>query len=97
VKLEFIESKTGLELLPLLDKSQTKDLCVEDGCRLISWEKFELYFIGRKVESAMTLRRLEKVWKELAKKKLTPDEALTAVYQKKKSELEKQGVEQHGG
>ena len=54
-------------------------------------EKFELYFISRKLESANTLHRLEKVWKEIEEKKLTPDAYTENVYNKKRKELKEKG------
>lgn len=34
VDLEFVESHSGLQLLPLLQRSKSSDLCTIDGCRL---------------------------------------------------------------
>ena len=86
--MEFVESKSGFTLLPLLDRASAHDLCAEVGCRLISWDKFELYFIGRKLESARTRHRLDKVWAEMDKKGLKPDEALLQLYRNKCTELQ---------
>ena len=89
VPLEYVETKTGLTMFPKLDRKAAKDLCKEEGCGLIPWDKFELYFIGRKIEGARTLHRLEKAWKELADKRIQPDDALIALYNKKRKDLEK--------
>lgn len=50
-------------------------------------EKFELYFITRKLSSANTMHRLETVWKEIGEKGLTPDAYTENVYNKKRDEL----------
>lgn len=88
VPLEFIESKAGFVIMPLLDRKQTRDLCRDEGCAMISWEKFELYFITRKLESANTLNRLENVWKEVSQKGIQPDKTLISIYNSKRKELE---------
>jgi len=87
VPVEFIESKSGFNLLPRLDRASARDLCVEHGCRLIAWDKFELYFIQRKLEAARTRHRLDKVWAELGKKGIKPDDALVTLYETKCDEL----------
>lgn len=87
VPLEEVERRSGFELLPGLNRSNVHDLCEDGGCQLMSFEKFELYFIGRKVHSANNLNRLEKAWSELKQKKLTPDKDLVELYNKRKQEL----------
>lgn len=87
VPLEYVEERTGFRYMPKLKKEDVKSLCAVDGCNLISKEKFELYFIGRKVEGARTLERLEKAWGELTEKNLIPDDYLKNAYIRKKAEL----------
>lgn len=97
VPLEYIESKAGLTMLPKLDRKQARNLCKEEGCEVISWEKFEAFFIGRKLESANTMHRLEKVWKELSDKGIRPDETLISIYNSKRKELEGKEVTRKQG
>lgn len=87
VPLEQVEERTGFKFLPNLYRTDTQSLCVVDGCNLLSKNKFELYFIGRKIEGARTIDRLEKAWAEIAEKKLKPDNYLTKAYNRKKAEL----------
>jgi len=60
-------------------------------------DEFELYFIGRKLGSANTLARVEKVWAELDEKRLKPDAYLKDLYKKKLKEVkEKEQVKDNG-
>ena len=88
VDLHQLEKKTGLTFAPKLDRTKTKDLCEIDGCKVKDREEFELYIISRKLESARTKHRLEKVWKELEEKQLQPDKFVTDVYERKIREIE---------
>ena len=85
--LESLEKKAGVTFYPKLDRTASQNLCEKDSCKLMEREKFELYFITRKLESANTLHRLEKVWKEIEEKKLTPDAYTENVYNRKREEL----------
>lgn len=87
VELSALEHTIGVKLLPNLNTKSLKSLCKVDGCKLIGRKEFELYFIGRKLESASTLHRVEKVWSELEEKKLKPDKYLKELYKKKVKEL----------
>ncbi|KAL4222857.1 hypothetical protein ACF0H5_018897 [Mactra antiquata] len=92
VDLEALEKSLGVTLVPKLIETEgnVKNLCKVDNCKLIGRKEFELYFIGRKLESANTLHRLETVWNELEEKKLKPDRYLKELYKQKKSELTEQ-------
>lgn len=87
VELQDLEKSAGIYFMPLLPSSKTVDLCSVDSCKLIPQETLELYFIGKKLESAETLQRLESVWKDLDRRKLTPDDFLIDLYKKKKESL----------
>ncbi|KAK3587995.1 hypothetical protein CHS0354_014516 [Potamilus streckersoni] len=87
ITLPQLESRTGINFVPKLDLSKTVNLCDVHSCQLIEKGKFELYFIGRKLESANTLSRLEHVWKELEEKKLKPDKDLIDLYEKRHKEI----------
>ena len=50
-------------------------------------DKFELYFLTRRLQTANTKERLEKVWKEIEEKKLQPDAYTENVYNRKKAEF----------
>ncbi|XP_019635173.1 PREDICTED: nuclease EXOG, mitochondrial-like, partial [Branchiostoma belcheri] len=87
VPIKDLEKSAGFSIYPQLDRSKTKNLCELDSCKLLGKNEFELYFIGRKLQSARTLERAEKVWKELEEKNLKPDQYLVDLYAKKKEEL----------
>ncbi|XP_050417889.1 nuclease EXOG, mitochondrial [Patella vulgata] len=90
VPLEILEEKTGLTLLPKLDQSMTKNLCSVDSCQLISRDKFELYFIGRRLQTAKNLDQLNKIYNEIAEKKLKPDDYLIKLFKEKEWQLKEQ-------
>ncbi|XP_035664914.1 nuclease EXOG, mitochondrial-like [Branchiostoma floridae] len=87
VPIEDLEKSSGFKFYPQLDRSKTKNLCEMDSCKLLDKKEFELYFIGRKLQSARTQERVDKVWKELEEKKLEPDQYLVELYAKKKVDL----------
>lgn len=91
VPVEFIESKSGFQFFPYLNRKSTEDLCKVEGCNLKPWHEFEMFFIRKKIESATTLNRLEKAWKELSAKGLKPDNQMIEEYNRKRAELEKSG------
>ena len=90
VDIKELERISGLIFTPKLDRTAVKNLCSVDGCKLMEREAFELYFIQRKMDSANTPERLEKVWSELAEKKLKPTKEVRQLYEKKKKEFESQ-------
>ncbi|XP_006003439.1 nuclease EXOG, mitochondrial isoform X1 [Latimeria chalumnae] len=88
VKIQDLEKMSGLVFFPRVDKvDQCQNLCEIDTCKLIGYEAFTLYISGRKVQSAKTLNRLEKVMSELKELGIEPDEYLFQLYQEKKQEL----------
>ncbi|KAJ8024822.1 Nuclease EXOG, mitochondrial [Holothuria leucospilota] len=87
VKLEDLEKTAGVYFLPRLPPSKRVDLCSVDSCQLISQEALELYFIGRKLENAKTVERVDSVWKDLERRHLIPDDYLIDLYKKKRESL----------
>lgn len=88
VTLEALEGMTGVTFLPLIDKTKLVDLCSADTCQLLSAEKFELYILSRRLGSANSREKLDKIWRELESKKLVPDAFVTEVYENKRKEFE---------
>ena len=93
VSLDEVETRVGVELVPRLKRGDVMDLCEHQGCKLMPFETYQLYFIGKKMENATTLNRLEKAWKEISEKKLKPDEKLRNLYKTKKEQLKNQASE----
>ncbi|KAJ8024793.1 Nuclease EXOG, mitochondrial [Holothuria leucospilota] len=87
VRLEDLEKSAGVYFLPRLPPSKRVDLCSIDSCQLISQEALELYFVGRKLEDAKTLERLDSVWKDLERRHLVPDDYLIHLYKRKRESL----------
>ena len=88
VDVKELEWISGLIFTPKLDRTAVKNLCTVDGCKLMERDAFELYFIQRKLDSANTPDRLEKVWSELAEKNLKPTKEIKQFYEKKKKDFE---------
>ncbi|KAI1242565.1 Nuclease EXOG, partial [Lamprotornis superbus] len=71
-----------------VDKTKdVKNICEVDTCKLMGFKEFTLYITARKVQSARTLRRLEKAMAELQEAGIEPDEYLLKLYKKKEEEL----------
>ncbi|RLW11300.1 hypothetical protein DV515_00001319, partial [Chloebia gouldiae] len=82
-ELDCLEAK-----LVILDKTKdVKNICEVDTCKLMGFKEFTLYIAARKVQSARTLRRLEKAMAELQEAGIEPDEYLLKLYKKKEEEL----------
>ncbi|XP_025947366.1 nuclease EXOG, mitochondrial [Apteryx rowi] len=71
-----------------VDKTKdVKNICDVDTCKLMGFKEFTLYITTRKVQSARTLHRLEKVMSELREAGIEPDEYLLKLHKKKEEEL----------
>ncbi|KAI7792929.1 nuclease EXOG, mitochondrial-like isoform X1 [Triplophysa rosa] len=88
VSLSDLERMSGLTFFPKVEKAEElKSLCEVDSCQLMDFKGFTLYISGRKVASARTLQRLEKVMEELRDAGITPDDYLNNLHLEKKREL----------
>ncbi|XP_033762850.1 nuclease EXOG, mitochondrial-like [Pecten maximus] len=87
VPLDEVERKTGVTFTPKLDTSGLRDLCEIDSCKLMQKGDFDSYFIGRRLKSANNRQTLEKAWKELDAKKITPTQYHIDVYKQKMEEF----------
>ncbi|XP_056119603.1 nuclease EXOG, mitochondrial-like [Rhinichthys klamathensis goyatoka] len=88
VSLTDLQRMSGLSFFPALERlEEPRNLCEVDSCRLMDFTQFSLYISGRKVTSARTLSRLEKIMAELTHAGITPDEHLQTLYLEKRREL----------
>ncbi|XP_030358142.1 nuclease EXOG, mitochondrial isoform X2 [Strigops habroptila] len=88
VNIEDLEKMSGLVFFPQVDKTRdVKNICEVDTCKLMGFKEFTLYITARKVQSARTLHRLEKVMSELREAGIEPDEYLLKLLKKKEEEL----------
>uniref|UniRef100_T1IRM1 Endonuclease n=1 Tax=Strigamia maritima TaxID=126957 RepID=T1IRM1_STRMM len=87
VPLKALEKETGIKFMKKLDRYKVQDLCQVDGCRLLGKTDFQKYFLSRKLENTSTLKRLEKVWKEIEQYGLKKDQNLSKIYKDKKQLL----------
>ncbi|XP_033098064.1 nuclease EXOG, mitochondrial-like [Anneissia japonica] len=87
VPLEDLEKKTGFTFLPTLDLSQTENLCSIDTCKLMSAKDLQKFVIRKKLQRASDFCQLEKVWKEMEKKRISPEKIDHDLYAKKKEEI----------
>ncbi|XP_074841222.1 nuclease EXOG, mitochondrial isoform X2 [Carettochelys insculpta] len=91
VNIEDLEKMSGVVFFPQVDKTKdVKNICDVDTCKLMEFDEFTLYMATRKVQSARTLHKLEKVMSELREKGIEPDEYLVELYKKKEKELAQQ-------
>lgn len=88
VDIEELEKMSGLMFFPRLDKAKNcKNICDVHHCKLIEFEEFALFLTGRKIQSAKTLDRLQKVMSELKESGIQPNENLLNLYKKKEEEI----------
>ncbi|XP_026852496.2 nuclease EXOG, mitochondrial isoform X2 [Electrophorus electricus] len=88
VSLTDLQRMSGLTFFPKIEKAEgLKNLCLVDSCELMDFKRFTLYITSRKVVSAKTLAKLEKMMSDLEEAGITPDNYLAKLYQEKKQEL----------
>ncbi|XP_022083356.1 nuclease EXOG, mitochondrial-like isoform X3 [Acanthaster planci] len=89
VSLENLTESAGLHFLSNLQPSVTvRNLCDVDSCKLITQQQLQLHIIGRRLEGATTLPKLEDSWRQLEEWHLEPDDNLWQLYQRRRVELE---------
>ncbi|KAK1794929.1 hypothetical protein P4O66_010121 [Electrophorus voltai] len=88
VSLTDLQRMSGLTFFPKIEKAEgLKNLCLVDSCELMDFKRFTLYITSRKVVSAKTLAKLEKMMSDLEEAGITPDNYLAKLYHEKKQEL----------
>lgn len=90
VPLDVLSQYSGLVFFPALDADKANDLCLTDGCKLLSKERMDMIVFGRRLRNAKSSDLLESVWEEMKAGKLTPDAFTTDIYEAKKKELHEQ-------
>lgn len=87
VSLGDLEKYSGLAFFPFFDAHKANDLCVSDGCKLLSKERMELISFGRRLRNSSSSERLEMVWEEMKQNGVIPDSYLIDIYEKRKRAL----------
>ncbi|XP_069898538.1 nuclease EXOG, mitochondrial isoform X1 [Dipodomys merriami] len=88
VSLRDLEALSGLVFFPRVDRTrEIQDLCSVDSCKLMDFQAFTLYLSTRKVDSARSLPRLEKILENLKDAGIEPDAYFMSRYMKKLKEL----------
>ena len=87
VSLGDLEKYSGLAFFPFSDAHKANDLCVSDGCKLLSKERMELISFGRRLRNSSSSERLEMVWEEMKQNGVIPDSYLIDIYEKRKRAL----------
>lgn len=90
VPLDILSQYSGLVFFPALDADKANDLCLTDGCKLLSKERMDMVAFGRRLRNAKSSDLLESVWEEMKVSELTPDAFTTDIYKAKKKELQEQ-------
>ena len=93
VSLEDLERYSGLEFFPDFVVDKASDLCLTDGCKMMSKERMDMIVFGRRLRNSSSLDLLEKVWEEMKESKVTPDSFTTDIYEKRKKELQEEEME----
>jgi len=92
VDLLEVEKGVGITFHPELDRDQVGDLCIQSGCNLQDYKKFQQFFWTRRLKTPWNTGSLERDWAE-AKKKGVVNSELEGVYMESKARLEKQEQE----
>lgn len=87
VDLDEVERGVGMTFHPELDREKVGDLCIQSGCNLQDYKKFQQFFWTRRLKSPWNLRSLGRDWAE-AKKKGAVNSELEMVYNESKARLE---------
>ena len=93
VPLDVLAQCSGLTFFPAFDAGMASDLCLTDGCRLLSKERMDMIVFGRRLRNSTSSELLESVWEEMKAGGLTPDAFTTDIYETKKKELQEKEEE----
>lgn len=93
VPLEVLAQYSGLVFFPAFNAGKANDLCLTDGCKMLSKERMDMIVFGRRLRNATTSELLETVWKEMKESKLAPDNFTIDIYETRKKELQEQEIE----
>ena len=88
VSMDALAQHSGLIFFPAFDVGTANDLCMTDGCRLLSKERMDMIVFGRRLRNATSSELLESVWEEMKAGEITPDAFTTDIYETKKKELQ---------
>lgn len=93
VPLDVLAQYSGLVFFPAFNAGKANDLCLTDGCKMLSKERMDMIVFGRRLRNATSSELLENVWKEMKDNKLTPDNFTIDLYEARKKELQEQEIE----
>ena len=93
VPLDVLAQYSGLVFFPAFDAWKASDLCLTDGCKLLSKERLDMIAFGRRLRNAKSSELLESVWEEMKASELRLDAFTTDIYKTKKKELQEQEEE----
>jgi len=93
VSLEDVEQFSGLVFFPNFVFGKASDLCLTDGCKMMSKERMDMITFGRRLRNASSSDLLGKVWEEMKDSKITPDSFTIEIYERRKKELQELDLE----
>ncbi|PFX28236.1 Nuclease EXOG, mitochondrial [Stylophora pistillata] len=88
VSLEVLAQYSGLIFFPDFVAEEATDLCLTDGCKMLSKERMDMITFGRRLRNAPSSELLDNVWRELKETNLIPDSFTMDVYETRKRELQ---------
>lgn len=91
-----LEKYSGLAFFPYFDVGKAGDLCLSDGCKLLSKERMELISFGRRLRNSSSTELLETVWEEMKQNKVIPDGFTIDIYEKRKRQLQEEEMKHEG-
>ena len=87
VALEDVEKYSGFEFLRNIKLYNLEDLCVYDGCKMISQEMADLYTLHRIIQNAKSIDQLNEIWKQVQEENIQVDRKVRDGFLKKKAEF----------
>lgn len=87
VALEDIEKYSGFEFLRDIRLNYLEDLCVYDGCEMISQKMADLYALYRIIQNAKSIEQLNEIRQQVQEENIQVDRKVIDAFLKKNAEF----------
>lgn len=87
VALEDIEKYSGFEFLRDIRLNYLEDLCVYDGCKMISQKMADLHALYRIIQNAKSIEQLSEIWQQVQEENIQVDRKVMDAFLKKNAEF----------
>ncbi|KAK4313495.1 hypothetical protein Pmani_015157 [Petrolisthes manimaculis] len=94
VPLDKLERKVGLKFCGKLNRHETRDLCEETGCNLLTKTQMDQMIFLSRLKKAKNIDKLNKIWKEIQERDIPTDTKLLQLYQTRLTDFSTSGMEE---